>query len=90
MGGGRHCEGGCRNTGGGEERGGATSREGCGGGPPRGLKESAKPCLAALCGAGGSTGGARVREDSVYTGIRQGVGWVQQTRGVYQPPDRGR
>ena len=48
--GGRHCEVGCvviQVTGGGEERGGATSRGGCGGGP-RGLKDSAKPRLAAV------------------------------------------
>ena len=56
-----------RATGGGEERGGATSRGGCGGGP-RGLKDSAKPCLAAVWGAGGSTVDVRACEDSVCTG----------------------
>ena len=68
--GGQHCEVGCvviRATGGGEECGGATSRGGCGGGP-RGLKESAKPCLAAVWGSGGSTVEVRAREDSACTG----------------------
>ena len=63
-----------RVTGGGEEHGGATSRGWCGGGP-RGLKDSAKPCLAAVWGAGGSTVDVRVREDSVCTGTWRGGGW---------------
>ena len=69
-----------RATGGGEERVGATSRGGCGGGP-RGLKDSAKPRLMAVWEAGGSTVEVRVREDSVCTGTCWGGGVVSADPG---------